>query len=53
MTHNIEEAVFMGSRILIMEQGRIIQDFNNDNQGQRDSNEFYEMCHKVRACLHE
>ena len=53
VTHNIEEAVFMGSRILIMEQGRIIQDFNNDNQGQRDSNEFYEMCHKVRACLHE
>lgn len=53
VTHNIEEAVFMGSRILIMEKGKIKQDFNNDFQGQRDSNEFYEMCHKVRACLHE
>lgn len=53
VTHNIEEAVFIGSRIIVMKQGTIKQEFTNGSQGQRDSDAFYKICHRVRACLHD
>ena len=54
VTHDIEEAVFLGQRILVMENGRIISDIENPLYGQadiRESIDFYKLCLKVRLVM--
>lgn len=53
VTHNIEEAVYLGSRIIIMKEGSITHDLNNNTFGQRDSLDYFKMCKEVRGFLHE
>ncbi len=53
VTHNIEEAVYLGKRIIIMKEGRIVHDFSNEHHSNRDCVEYYEMCQKVRRYLHD
>ena len=54
VTHNIEEAVFLGQRILIMKDGKIEHDLDNPCFGDekiRGELKFYEYCIKVRGML--
>ena len=54
VTHDIEEAVFLGQRILVMDDGRIISDIENPHYGQpdiRESMDFYKLCLKVRLVM--
>ena len=54
VTHDIQEAVFLGQRILVMNEGQIIQDIENPIYGQanvRESIDFYELCLKVRLVM--
>lgn len=53
VTHNIEESVFLASRIIVMKKGAIQKVFENPSQGVREGLEYYEMCSKVRRCLHD
>lgn len=54
VTHDIEEAVYLGQRILIMVDGRIVNEVNNPNYGKkniRESLAFYELCLHVRQVM--
>jgi len=54
VTHDIEEAVYLGQRILVMEDGEVIQEILNPLFGlteARNSIEFYELCLKVRQVM--
>lgn len=54
VTHNIEEAVFLGQRILIMDQGRIKHDLANPCFGDEEARSelsFYEYCIQIRNLL--
>lgn len=54
VTHDIEEAVYLGQRILVMDQGEIVAQIDNglyDQNQVRDSIDFYEMCLKVRKVM--
>jgi len=54
VTHSIEEAVFLGQNIIIMNQGRIEQIYNNPYMGEKNrrvSLEFYKSCTEVRKYL--
>jgi NitT/TauT family transport system ATP-binding protein len=56
VTHNIEEAVYLGNRIVIMSPspGRVLHEIQNPYQGNinlRNSPEFYEMCSEIRRKL--
>lgn len=56
VTHNIEEAVFLGDRILIMNQGHITHDIKNNisrEQDVRTSEAFHQQCLEVRGYLNE
>lgn len=56
VTHNIEEAVFLGQNIVIMEKGRIKHIMANPCfgvEGLRDNLEFYKTCLQVRKWLNE
>lgn len=56
VTHNIEEAVFLGDRILVMNQGKITHDLNNNidrSDDTRSSEVFHQQCLKVRGYLNE
>jgi NitT/TauT family transport system ATP-binding protein len=54
ITHSIEEAVFLGQNIVIMEGGKIKQILENPNVGipdYRSKKDFFEVCAKVREAL--
>lgn len=54
VTHSIEEAVYLGQNIIIMEDGKIKEKIANDNVGipnHRKEACFYEKCIEVRSAL--
>jgi NitT/TauT family transport system ATP-binding protein len=56
VTHSIEEAVFLGQKIVIMDKGRIKNIMDNPWFGiddSRDNMEFYKICLQVRRWLNE
>jgi ABC-type nitrate/sulfonate/bicarbonate transport system, ATPase component len=56
VTHNIEEAVFLGQRIIVMEKGTIKHVIDNPlfgTQDLRNKLDFYKLCIEVRKWLDE
>ena len=56
VTHNIEEAVFLGEEIIVMKDGRINSIIPNKYFGDKDirtKNEYMEICNKVRGSLYD
>lgn len=56
VTHNIEEAVFLGQKIVVMEKSQIKKIIDNPYFGMKDlrqSMDFYKICLEVRKCLNE
>ncbi|QEN03669.1 ABC transporter ATP-binding protein [Thiospirochaeta perfilievii] len=56
VTHNIEEAVYLGKSILIMEQKKIIKKIDNPSysiNNSRSDPSFFEVCCQVRQSLKE
>lgn len=54
VTHSIEEAVFLGQKIVIMDEGKIKTILDNPHFGDenlRSKQEFYHICLKVRQCM--
>lgn len=54
VTHNIEEAVFMGKKIAVMDNGKIKQILHNDCYGNsdiRDSYEYFVKCKEIKNLL--
>lgn len=54
VTHDIEEAVYLGQRILVMDCGKIVEEVINPffgKKGIRDSIDFYELCLKIRQVM--
>ena len=56
VTHNIEEAAFLGQKILVMKEGSISHELDNPCFGDakiRTELKFYEYCLKIRGLLYE
>jgi NitT/TauT family transport system ATP-binding protein len=56
VTHNIEEAVFLGQRIVVMGKSKIKKIIDNPYFGMKDlrqTMDFYKVCLEVRKCLYE
>ncbi len=56
VTHDIEEAVFLGQKIIIMEAGKIKREISNDlfgNESIKKEIDFYKICLEVRDILGE
>jgi ABC transporter. len=56
VTHNIEEAVFLGQKIIVMKDGRFRSVIGNPYFGDpnlRNRPEFYQICRDVRGWLNE
>lgn len=56
VTHNIEEAVFLGEEIIVMKDGRIDSIIPNKYFGDKDirtKTEYIEICNKVRGSLYD
>ncbi|QSX09041.1 ABC transporter ATP-binding protein [Alkalibacter rhizosphaerae] len=56
VTHNIEEAVFLGQKIVVMKQGTVVRTMENPVFGLddlRNNMSFYETCLEVRRVLDE
>lgn len=54
VTHNIEEAVFLGEEIIVMKEGRVDSIIPNQYFGDKDirkKKEYMEICNKVRGSL--
>jgi NitT/TauT family transport system ATP-binding protein len=54
VTHDIEEAAYLGQRILIMDKGKVIGEIENpyfSNTALRDSIEFYQLCLRIRQVM--
>ena len=56
VTHQIEEAVFLGQKIAIMKEGRIQEIIDNPYYGQQDIRKtytFFDKCNEIRARLEQ
>lgn len=56
VTHNIEEAVYLGEEIIVMKDGKIESIIPNKYFGDKDirrKNEYIEICNKVRGSLYD
>ena len=56
VTHNIEEAVYLGQKIVVMSKGKIKHIMDNPYfgiEGLRESLDFYKVCLEVRRWLYE
>ena len=56
VTHSIEEAVFLGEKIIVMKNGKIDSIIENKYFGDKDiriKKEYLEVCNKVRGKLYE
>lgn len=56
VTHSIEEAVFLGQKIIVMKDGKIDSIINNDYFGDKDIRRKYEyldICNEVRGRLYD
>lgn len=56
VTHSVEEAVFLGQNIVVMEKGRIKKVISNPYFGQNDIREkdsYYGICREVRKWLYQ
>lgn len=56
VTHNIEEAVFLGQRIVVMGKSKIKKIIDNPYFGMKDlrqTMDFYKVCLEVRKCLYD
>lgn len=56
VTHSIEEAVFLGQRIMVMAGGRVTQEIENPHFGTADFRNqpaFFELTREIRRRLHE
>lgn len=56
VTHNIEEAVFLGEEIIVMKDGKIDSIIENQYFGDKDiraKKEYIEVCNKVRGKLYD
>ncbi|MBM7563006.1 ABC transporter ATP-binding protein [Fusibacter tunisiensis] len=54
VTHSIEEAVFLGQKIVVMHQGSLSKVIENSNMGMKNhraSKQFYDTCLAVRTAL--
>ncbi|MDF2592950.1 MAG: transporter related [Clostridia bacterium] len=54
VTHSIEEAVFLGQKIVVMDEGKIKTILDNPHFGDenlRNKQDFYNVCLKVRQCM--
>ncbi len=55
VTHNIEEAVYLAQKILVLDwTGTLVQVFDNpchSLQNSREQGAFYEMCIEIRKCM--
>ena len=51
ITHNIEEAVSMGDRILVMSQGEIVHDIDNRDRKNASVEQRYEMIETLKGIL--
>ncbi|MPM52892.1 Taurine import ATP-binding protein TauB [bioreactor metagenome] len=56
VTHSVEEAVFLGQNIVVMEKGRIKKVISNPYFGQnniRENDSYYSICREVRKWLYQ
>lgn len=53
VTHSIEEALYLGEKIVVMEEGRIKNVIQNDAWKKRDSSESLMMITEIRRCLYD
>lgn len=56
VTHSIEEAVFLGQKIVVMKEGSIVRTIHNPHFGEeniRSNSEYFALCKEVRHWLYE